>query len=378
MGIENLAMKKTFAMLFVSFFVFRLIADNTVNIYNAGTTTANFEIKTFINGDTADHFDFFTGSLAPGASYSSGGDGDYTGSTYGSAPMTSVHWTAIYSVGGTNYGAGTYDEPAGTGTGTFNVYASGAPPVFTNYTYCAQNNDPTRTMYVVWNFNGAIVQEQVVLPGANACWTTPPIETYPVAQNFNESTVSTFPTLINPTTDQNTNGMITFNAPPPTMSTNSGTGSSGAGNGSGGAGGTQTNTVTAATPPQVAPTNIVTFPTPAGAASESTLNSGFQLLHGDMLNLLTGQKIQNDSINNGTYSITNELGQLVTFEYSNMLVDGQWLPQIYAAITNGPHSGSDTNIFNVSSNVWVQNWPTNNLKQAKTLSALSVYVFPQK
>jgi hypothetical protein len=370
-GFENLAVKRLIPFL-LCFLAFAVRADNTINMVNVGTSAANFYIqRQIIAGAWSDPgFEAYDSHyLNPGDTYAFGGQGNW--GTYGGAAITAVYYQATYEDSSSVWHVvGTYSEVNGTGTGTMDVSTT-VVPTYTNYTFCADNTDPSRSMQTTWTYNGSVVQQEVILPGQSACWTTPNIEVTPTPQSFTETTVSTFPTLINPSTDGNTNGTIMFNSPPPTTSSNTGTGGSGAGNGSGGSGGGQTNTVTASTPPEIAPTNIVTFPTPVGAASESTLASGFQLLHGDLLNVITGQKIQNDSINSGFFSVTDELGNILTYVRSN----SDQMPTLITAITNLAHLGS-TNTFNVSSNVWVQNWPTNhqsntNLNQEVTQQGIS-------
>jgi hypothetical protein len=175
MGIENLAMKKLLTFLLFSFLLSSAFADNTVNIVNVGSTSNAFHIQTYINGDSSAHFDFFTPVLGSGDTYSTGGDGSYTGSTYGGSPETSVHWTATYSDGGTNYSGGTYDEPSGTSTGTFDVMGSVPPPCFTNLTFTINNGDAVYHNYRILDGYFDDVGD-LVIPGGQARSITVTVE----------------------------------------------------------------------------------------------------------------------------------------------------------------------------------------------------------
>jgi hypothetical protein len=225
----------------------------------------------------------------------------------------------------------------------------------TNYTFCIQNNYNVPSL-ATWTYNGTVVRSETLPVGGRDCWTTPSLQSFPTQQNFSVTTSIQQP-IMDATSpfSSDTNGAITFgNFTPITNSV------------SGGAGGAfpSTNNTTGAQSPQAVPTNIVTFATPSGAASESTLQGGFSLLHGDMVNLLTGQKLQDNHVTQGLGAITNELGQVITLLWSNAQIDGQWLPQIYGAVTNNKPatnstaSGVISNFLNLS-NVTVANWPSN-------------------
>jgi hypothetical protein len=374
-GVENLAMKIFFSIL-ISFVTLTAMADHTLltlTINNIGTNSFAFgENQLLLEGQFGSSAGYFGAYNTNTATATSGGSAVYDFDIINydptwTGPVTLYDLcsgTIVVAGGGTAY---TVSFDPDNCTATTNVTI-----VYTNYTFCADNTDASRIMQVTWNYNGSVVKQSVLTPGQSDCWTTPNIEVSPTPQNFTESTVSTFPTLINPSTDGNTNGQITFNSPPPTTSSNSGSGGSGSGNGSGGTGGGQTNTLSSSSPSQIAPTNLVTFPTPVGTASESTLSSGFQLLHGDLLNVIAGQKIQNDSINSGFFSVTDELGDILTYVRSNT----DQMPTLISAVTNLGHIAGGTNYFNSSSNVWVQNWPTNhqsntNLNQEATQQGIS-------
>ncbi len=278
----------------------------------------------------------------------------------------------LYEIKGAYFDGNPFDF-----TGSFSTYP-GTPPIqidieeiivprFTNFTFCISNDLPVPGV-ATWTYNGTVEQTVTLQPGQENCWTTPAIETWPNAATFNETSglKAQSGTTITPGGADGSPPTIDFNPPAGGTNGTSGTGGTttstgttggtGGGGTSGGAGSTGTNTYVP--PPYVgetAPTNLVTFSTPSttnGAASESTLSSGFQLLHKDLLNLETGQKLVQNSIDGGFYTTSNQLGQLVTYSYSNVLIDGQWLPKIYAAITNlslsNSVAGANTNFLNLT------------------------------
>jgi hypothetical protein len=229
----------------------------------------------------------------------------------------------------------------------------------TNYTFCAHNTMSVKAN-AVWTFNGSVVKTEQLAPGASDCWTSPNIQIFPNPQNCSENTSVTAVGIngSNPI-DADTNGTIIFN-PSPTSSTNFTI--------SGGTGSGATNDFTVTSPPSLgAPTNLVTFPTPTGTASESTLASGFQLLHQDNLNVISGEKILNDSI----LQITNQLGQVITETISNVSLDGTWFPRIVSAITNL------ANPTNSVASIIVTNPPLNltNYASETTLDAITNGLF---
>lgn len=255
----------------------------------------------------------------------------------------------------------------------YTLNGSVPPPTYTNYTICLQNSSLAGSATATWTFNGSVIKQELLPAGGSDCCTSPQIEVTPTPENVSFSG-SVGGVGVNPAPLGDGKSGFTD----PTLGGGSLNGSGGSvtptANGTGSIATTgSTNTVTAGdNSPFVAPTNLVTFPASSdtantGLATESSLKAGFSLLHGDSINLLKGESILNDSINGGFFSTTNILGQQVALLYSNVNIDGQWLPQIYAAITN---LNFPTNItaalqttngitLNGSSNVFVQNWSTN-------------------
>jgi hypothetical protein len=334
-----------FLTFFFSVFCLSAFAQNYTPIYvmNVGSAPVEvegFAVATFPSGFTQSSGAFDSGTV---------GGGVGVGATFfvwsfdvGGPPFsvpTGTPYTVTFSSSFPSSLNGTYS--GNTGTPLFLTTAGTNALVYTNFTFCANNTLSTPAV-ATWTYNGSVVKQETLAPGASDCWTTPSIEVIPVAQNFTENT-SVVAANAGTTVGSGGDGSSpTINFNPSSGGGNSTTGSGGStsdGGGGGGVGGGGTNTYTPPPPPPVpaAPTNIVTFSPPStsnGSASESTLNSGFQLLHGDLLNLQTGQKIVDTDLKNGFFSVTNSLGQIATYTYSNMLIDGQWLPQIYSAITN--------------------------------------------
>lgn len=224
---------------------------------------------------------------------------------------------------------------------TATTSSNAAPTSFTNFTYCAKNQTDYPEIATI-RFNGAIVKTDMVLAGQQTCYTTPSIQVLPTPDAFIVS-ITLNPMIGNNGDDnfnQDTNtGTLYFgqggNGLQPVSGTFSGSGSS-----SGGSGGA-TNTLSNTNTPVSASTNLVTFPTPTGTASESTAEASANQAHKDSMDNLTGLKILS--------------GNLLT----NNLI-------LYGAITNLPHGSTTLTNIGGGSNVNVQNWPagwSNNLAQ---------------
>jgi hypothetical protein len=293
----------------------------------------------------------FTGEPSQSCTFSAG-------TTAQQVPITTVNFTA-------------HDGVHSVVTG--DVYVNGdtctvaAPPVYTNYTFCVHNTDTVNSYGAYWIYNGVPVQVVTLAPGQSDCWTTPAIEVSPVAQNFTinygETPISNVLTNL---FGSDTNSDV---APTIGFSPSGGGAGSGTGSGSGtnqitysGGGGSVTNsggtnTVINTAPPTVyAPTNTIVYSSSGTAADNGTLTSGFNLLHGDLVNLLTADSVLNTTIQNGFFSVTNDLGDIITYNY--VLSNEEY--QVVSAVTNlAAHLNPSNSVAGGSSNVWVQNFPTN-------------------
>jgi hypothetical protein len=203
------------------------------------------------------------------------------------------------------------------------------PPVYTNFTVCVQNT-LTVAATAQWVFNGSVVKSETLQPGAQDCWTTPSIEVSPTPQNF------TLTTSCNPqatTVSTGTNGDLNFNNPTYT-NTFSGSGGSTADSGSGGGTfSTGTNGQITFNPPSngdaiIPNTNSIVWSAGNGtAAQDSTLKQGFDVMHKDLGDLLSGEQILNNTIT----TITNQLGQVISQLWQGTNNDTM---QLVGAITN--------------------------------------------
>lgn len=241
----------------------------------------------------------------------------------------------------------------------------------TNFTMKLVNN-LTVAQKAVWTYDGTVVQTEILQPGQSATWTTPTltVDASGNVANFTlNGSVSDISSTIGATgTDASGSPIIAFGTGTGSSSSatvgSTGTTVTSSSSSSGGyvassspAGNTSTLSLNSSSP-SAAPTNIISFVTSTGnPAQEPTLQAGIQLAHEDAQNALSGMSVLNTSINNQFATTTNLLGQIAYWESTN--AGETW--QMIHALTNLSVAGATggTNIYNGSSNVWVQNWPTN-------------------
>lgn len=313
---------------------------------------------------------FWTGVLSPSYLYQNGFRYCYA----------TVNMESAFPPHSEANGEGAISLPA-SGNVYFSFGGSNIPPVFTNYTFCAQNTLSV-VQYASWYWNGAVVKMEVLQPGQSDCWTSPSVELLPVAENWTENTVlSIYGVPVN----WSGNGDGTYS---PTFGNTGLGGSSGGTSGSGGdvtgssgGGGTftgGTNILSGGNGGSgVVSTNpIIPFSGGLGSsgASDTILQQGFNAVVSGERDLLSGESIINDSINRQTMFVTNALGQIEVYTRSN----NDALFQLVRILTNPlPVVVSSSNGIAYGSNVWVQNWPTNfnfggtNLNQENTQVGIS-------
>jgi hypothetical protein len=280
--------------------------------------------------------------------------------------------------------------PAGTPDGTsysmicnggscgFPTITNTSSPTFTNYVMSVTNNLPNAAQ-VTWRQNGSIVKQEVLQPGQSDNYNFTGLRNDSLAPAWNVS--SSISTAI-PVLGVNPDGTLNFN--PLTYGDSYGSGAgglpptngySGSGSGNIGSGG---NVGVSASPPVITGnTNQMTFGTPSGSATETTLEKFANQNHVDLGLLQSGQAILHQDGGYILSAITNGNGSIITLLASNVNVDGQWLPRIYAAITNNAPTNAVANITYTNnfvftnssgSNVFVLNQPnyTNLLSMIET------------
>jgi hypothetical protein len=221
----------------------------------------------------------------------------------------------------------------GTDGATFTFYVAGVE-TFTNFTFTADNTLSVPAT-ATWTYNGSIVKQETLSSGQSDSWTTPPIEVSPTPQNFTENTSVTPNTInINYGSDGNpgfgngsggASGGVSGSGGSPSSPSYSGSGGTGGTGGAGGGNtpsGSGTNSGFTLIPGTNADvyipnTNAILYQSPSGTASESTLEAVGSTLHSDLKDILAGESILNNTLNQGFFTITNELGQLVTYAYTN-------------------------------------------------------------
>ena len=258
----------------------------------------------------------------------------------GGGPQIGTYYVTDLVIGSQDYQSGwqNFSGVFDVNPSDCSITTSNSAAVYTNFTFCLQNNLSVKAT-ATWTYNGSVVQSETLSPGASACWTTPNIEISPTPQNFTYNG-TVYPVGTGISTDGN--GNLTF--------TNGSGGASTGGTGSGGdytptdnSGGSITNlgggTISFGTGnnDSVTPnTNAIVWGSPSGSASESTLEKGFDQTHQDLNNILSGENILNNSINNQLTTVTNELGQVITLLYQQ--TNNDQIPVLISAITNLPHS----------------------------------------
>lgn len=222
---------------------------------------------------------------------------------------------------------------------SFNYVGKIPPPVFTNIVLVAYNSGST-PQRVNFYWNNVSVKTEILAAGYTDTWTSPPVQTSPNPENWTSQVVMSDP---NVTLGQDGVGGLQFTNPFNSFSS-SGSGSDSTNAAIGGSytslGGTNTFTVGGSS--VYAQTNGVLWSAPSGSASESTLQSGFSLLHNDSQNILGGQSILNNTLKAGFLDVTNSLGQLVRLQtaFSNETL------QVISAITNlGSVGSSNSSVF---------------------------------
>jgi hypothetical protein len=324
----------------------------TIGISNLTTNTSFTVVASYWKVVNSDGSDTGGRNTGPG---SLPGPGGYTqihnDDPYGGQGFS---YHLEYEVSGTT-SVQTYDSGYMAANAYADCFLNGVtPPVYTNYTYCITNNDPNLNANVTFHFQSSALQNPslpilgtigyneyaTLTPGSHTCFTTPSIEVSPTADVWSASLNSTtVPAPFNSGTNADGSPNLNFNNSP------QGGGTSGTFSGTGGTttstSGTATTSPTGGTitnAPVFAPgTNSdVLFQAPQGLASESTLNSGFQLVHSDNINLLTGEKIINDTLTAGnlmTMYMTNALGQIVANTY-RMGTNSDQVPTLLRSVTN--------------------------------------------
>ena len=341
--------------IFILLFVFCFAASaSEIQVFNNGTVPDSFHLVG-TNGANVSINSASDWGVAPGQtntiawSWSSVGEGPWTlvDDLYGTEQA--VPWNRNSQ--GAYFSEGCQcEENSSDSFYWFGVIGNVPPPVYTNYTFNIQNT-LTVNATATWTYNGSVVKQEILAPGQSDSWTTPSIEVSPTPQNF---TVTTSCMAVGNTINYGSDGSPGFSAGGSGggsatsggsggnltiggFTSGSGGASGGGGGGTGGGtdGGSGTNiTFTAGTNGDVLPGTPILWAPPTGSASESTLEAGFSLLHQDDVNLLQGESIIDKDLNTGFFTATNQLGQIVTYEYAQSNLLNSDTMQIVGAITN--------------------------------------------
>ncbi len=249
---------------------------------------------------------------------------------------------------------GESSQPMDLGTFTIDSSAcnaiAGAPPVYTNMTMTI-NNNMTQPGWAVWTWNGAQVKAEWLGVGESDTWTSPSFEVSPVAApaNLTGNLTPADRTPLSNAFTTNSDGAV---QPVWQFGNGSGGGSSSGTGGSNGVsytGGSTsggTNFLNGADVP-VGTNGGIVWQASTGAASESTLQTGFNVLSRENKDLLNGESIINTTIGNGLSTITNQLGQVLIYQRTN----NDQIAQLVGVLEHGTNfftGASSTNSYNLS------------------------------
>jgi hypothetical protein len=311
--------KKLFSSFFVLFACFVVRGGTTTwTIGYTGNPAGNAGFSIFFQGpgttfiESGSESSVGTGSVVLGMTTTSGSP-TITFQTTTSPVKTSPAFTAPLN-GSASY---VWDIAANTIT---NVTS----PQYTNFTYTIVNTTASVGAFSFY-YNGTLQQAGVIQPGGSVSWTTPNIEVYPVPGNFTEqSNFNPQQALLTAGTDGSGNptfgfsnlvyGATTTGSGAPGTTTYSGAGGTDVANGTGG------TTLGGSPPLTTTSTNTLSFGTPSGAATESTLERFANQDHTDLGQLLTGNGILHADLGNAYQQqmfVTNELGVIAQYTRSN-------------------------------------------------------------